>query len=65
MQGKAVLWIPGMDHAGIATQAVVERELLSRLQRTTSAPGTTPVANPRLTLGRQAFLEKVWSWKYK
>ncbi|THD27799.1 Valyl-tRNA synthetase [Fasciola hepatica] len=65
MQGGAVLWIPGLDHAGIATQAVVERELLNRSQRTMSAPGTTPVANPRLTLGRQAFVEKVWKWKDK
>ncbi|VDP79069.1 unnamed protein product [Echinostoma caproni] len=54
-----------MDHAGIATQAVVERELRKQSQRTASAPGTTPEANPRLMLGRHEFVEKVWKWKNK
>jgi valyl-tRNA synthetase len=50
MQGKNVLWLPGTDHAGIATQTVVEREL----QR----EGKT-----RHDLGREAFLSRVWAWK--
>ena len=52
MQGKQVCWIPGMDHAGIATQIVVERQL--------AAQNIT-----RQDLGREAFLEKVWQWKEK
>jgi valyl-tRNA synthetase len=51
MRGKDVLWQPGMDHAGIATQMVVERQM---------AEAQEP---DRRTLGRQKFLEKVWSWK--
>jgi valyl-tRNA synthetase len=50
MQGYAVLWQPGTDHAGIATQMVVERSL--------AAEGLT-----RQSLGRDAFLERVWAWK--
>jgi valyl-tRNA synthetase len=50
MQGFAALWLPGTDHAGIATQAVVEREL--------AAEGIT-----RDELGREGFIEKVWEWK--
>ena len=50
MLGDAVLWVPGMDHAGIATQNVVEREL--------AAEGLT-----RHEVGREAFLETVWAWK--
>ncbi|MFI7674229.1 valine--tRNA ligase [Actinophytocola sp. NPDC049390] len=50
MQGYATLWQPGMDHAGIATQNVVEREL--------SREGKT-----RHDLGREAFVERVWEWK--
>ncbi|MFC4858275.1 valine--tRNA ligase [Actinophytocola glycyrrhizae] len=50
MQGYATLWQPGMDHAGIATQNVVEREL-SREGRT------------RHDLGREAFIDRVWEWK--
>ena len=52
MQGLDVLWQPGTDHAGIATQMVVEREL----------------AKSNLTrhgLGREKFVEKVWEWKEK
>lgn len=49
-QGKNVLWIPGMDHAGIATQNVVERQLKEE--------GLT-----RDDLGREKFIERVWSWK--
>ncbi|MBZ0164283.1 MAG: valine--tRNA ligase [Notoacmeibacter sp.] len=51
MRGKNVLWQPGMDHAGIATQMVVERQLLERQE-----PG-------RLDMGREAFVERVWKWK--
>jgi valyl-tRNA synthetase len=50
MQGYDALWLPGMDHAGIATQNVVEREL-----------GTQGMS--RHDLGRDAFVEKVWEWK--
>jgi valyl-tRNA synthetase len=50
MQGRNTLWMPGMDHAGIATQNVVERHLL--------AEGTS-----REALGREAFIKRVWEWK--
>jgi valyl-tRNA synthetase len=50
MLGKNAVWIPGMDHAGIATQMVVEKQL--------TAEGLT-----RHDLGRDAFLERVWAWK--
>jgi valyl-tRNA synthetase len=50
MQGFEVLWLPGMDHAGIATQNVVERQL--------AAQGLS-----RHDLGREKFVEKVWQWK--
>jgi valyl-tRNA synthetase len=51
MRGKDVLWQPGMDHAGIATQMVVERQLMERQE-----PG-------RHQLGRAMFIERVWTWK--
>ncbi|MEQ8444952.1 MAG: valine--tRNA ligase [Pelagibacterium sp.] len=51
MRGKNVLWQPGTDHAGIATQMVVERRMMERQE-----PG-------RREIGREAFLEKVWEWK--
>ena len=51
MRGDAVLWLPGVDHAGIATQMVVERQL--------AAEGNIS----RREMGREAFLERVWSWK--
>ena len=51
MRGKNVLWQPGMDHAGIATQMVVERQLRDRQE-----PG-------RRDMGREAFVERVWQWK--
>ncbi|MCP3977476.1 MAG: valine--tRNA ligase [bacterium] len=50
MQGYQALWLPGMDHAGIATQNVVERELAKE--------GMT-----RHDLGREKFIEQVWAWK--
>ena len=52
MQGYNTLWIPGVDHAGIATQIKVEEELRK--------DGLT-----RYDLGREKFLEKVWDWKHK
>ncbi|MHC2105011.1 valine--tRNA ligase [Methylobacterium sp. CM6246] len=51
MRGKDVLWQPGTDHAGIATQMVVERRMMERQE-----PG-------RREIGRAAFVEKVWAWK--
>ena len=51
MRGRDVLWQPGTDHAGIATQMVVERQL---------AEASEP---SRRDMGRQAFLERVWQWK--
>jgi valyl-tRNA synthetase len=50
MKGFEALWLPGMDHAGIATQNVVEKQL--------AAAGKS-----RHDLGRDAFIEKVWQWK--
>jgi valyl-tRNA synthetase len=51
MRGSAVLWVPGVDHAGIATQMVVERQL--------AAEGDIG----RRDMGRDAFVERVWAWK--
>ncbi|OGQ14123.1 MAG: valine--tRNA ligase [Deltaproteobacteria bacterium RBG_16_71_12] len=53
MRGEAALWLPGVDHAGIATQTVVERELKRHEGKT------------RHDLGRASFLERVWQWKEK
>src|SRR6201996_5839201 len=50
MRGKDVLWQPGTDHAGIATQLIVERQLAARQMS-------------RIGLGREKFLEEVWKWK--
>jgi valyl-tRNA synthetase len=50
MQGFEVLWLPGMDHAGIATQNVVEKQLAAASQS-------------RHDLGREEFVKKVWEWK--
>jgi valyl-tRNA synthetase len=51
MQGYATLWMPGTDHAGIATQAVVERRLKEEENRT------------RHDLGREQLVERIWQWK--
>jgi valyl-tRNA synthetase len=51
MRGKDVLWQPGTDHAGIATQMVVERQLMERQEP------------DRHQIGRAKFIEKVWAWK--
>jgi len=50
MKGFEALWLPGMDHAGIATQNVVEKQLAAQ-------------GKSRHDLGREAFIEKVWQWK--
>src|SRR5262249_47183220 len=51
MRGRDVLWQPGTDHAGIATQLVVERQMMERQEP------------DRRTIGRERFLQKVWAWK--
>jgi valyl-tRNA synthetase len=51
MRGNDVLWQPGTDHAGIATQSVVERQLMERQEP------------DRRAMGREAFIQRVWSWK--
>lgn len=51
MRGKDVLWQPGTDHAGIATQMVVERQLMERQQP------------DRHALGREAFIQRIWEWR--
>ena len=53
MQGHEALWLPGTDHAGIATQNVVERELKQKEKKN------------RHDIGREAFVKKVWEWKEK
>ncbi len=53
MQGRNAMWMPGTDHAGIATQMLVERDLQAREGKS------------RHDIGREAFLEKVWEWKEK
>jgi valyl-tRNA synthetase len=51
MRGRDVLWQPGTDHAGIATQMVVQRQMMERQEP------------DRRTIGREKFIEKVWAWK--
>ncbi|GFS27181.1 valine--tRNA ligase [Elysia marginata] len=51
MKGRAALWVPGCDHAGIATQVVVEKKLWREEKKT------------RHDLGREAFVQKIWQWK--
>jgi valyl-tRNA synthetase len=51
MRGKNVVWQPGMDHAGIATQMVVERQLMERQEPN------------RHVMGREKFIERIWQWK--
>ncbi|HSG04761.1 MAG TPA: valine--tRNA ligase, partial [Nitrospiria bacterium] len=50
MEGFSALWVPGTDHAGIATQNVVERQLMAE-------------KTDRETLGREAFVQRVWKWR--
>ena len=54
LEGKEVLWLPGTDHAGIATQARVEKEL-----------GKENPPRTRYDVGREAFVDMVWEWKNK
>ncbi|HUV32110.1 MAG TPA: class I tRNA ligase family protein, partial [Devosiaceae bacterium] len=51
MRGKNVLWQPGTDHAGIATQMIVERQLMENQEPS------------RREMDREAFIERVWQWK--
>ena len=51
MKGESVVWVPGTDHAGIATQVVVEKTLWAEKQQT------------RHQLGRDQFVKEVWKWK--
>lgn len=51
MNGKITLWNPGCDHAGIATQVVVEKKLWREENKT------------RHDIGRKKFIEKIWDWK--
>jgi len=51
MRGRDALWLPGTDHAGIATQAVVEKKIFAEEGKT------------RQELGREAFVERIWDWK--
>ncbi|PLB34360.1 valine--tRNA ligase [Aspergillus candidus] len=53
MRGKTTLWLPGMDHAGISTQSVVEKMLWKKEQKT------------RHDLGRKEFTDRVWAWKHE
>ncbi len=53
MRGKDVLWQPGIDHAGIATQMVVERQLMEHQEP------------DRRAMGREAFVKRIWEWKEK
>jgi valyl-tRNA synthetase len=58
MSGFNAMWLPGTDHAGIATQTVVEKQL----KKESAGTGTTTT---RHTLGREKFVEKVWEWKHE
>jgi len=51
MKGYQTLWLPGVDHAGIATQSVVEKQIWKKEKKT------------RHDYGREAFVKKVWDWK--
>ncbi|KAG0221433.1 tRNA synthetases class I-domain-containing protein [Mortierella sp. GBAus27b] len=52
MRGEDVSWIPGMDHAGISTQTVVEKKLMREKKQT------------RHDIGREAFIQQIWDWKH-
>ena len=53
MSGREALWLPGLDHAGIATQVVVEKQIMKQSKQT------------RHDLGREEFIKRVWEWKEK
>ncbi|KAM7541818.1 hypothetical protein Aperf_G00000009420 [Anoplocephala perfoliata] len=57
MHGRDVVWIPGLDHAGLATEMVVERHLANRMK------GKASSTNMRHALGREAFIAEIWRWK--
>jgi valyl-tRNA synthetase len=59
MLGHKTLWLPGTDHAGIATQTVVEKQLLKEWEKDHSNPKT------RQDMGREKFLERVWEFKHE
>jgi valyl-tRNA synthetase len=73
MQGKDCLWLPGTDHAGIATQTMVEREVgkeslgltkaWTALSEKEKKAASTAGGKLRKAMGRAAFLERVWAWK--
>ncbi|MCB5255668.1 MAG: class I tRNA ligase family protein, partial [Candidatus Cloacimonetes bacterium] len=52
MQGRPTLWLPGVDHAGIATQNMVEKDLAKE-------------GKSRHEIGREALLERIWAWKHE
>lgn len=53
MKGRTTLWSPGCDHAGIATQVVVEKKLWKEEKKS------------RHDIGREEFIKKIWQWKYE
>lgn len=57
MRGKDVSWIPGLDHAGLAAEMVVERHLANLEKNKENS------VNLRRTLGREAFIKEIWKWK--
>ena len=61
MRGRDALWQPGMDHAGIATQMVVERQLAE--QGIELNHGRPPAEENRTLIEREEFIDKVWAWK--
>ncbi len=69
MQGRKVLWLPGTDHASIATQMVVEREIGRELKSDLEPGKQTEIVwrregqKARVAMGREKFLERCWKWK--
>jgi len=65
MRGRPTLWLPGTDHAGIATQTVVEKALAAAAAQEGGGGGAQKKngAQLRKEMGRDAFVERVWSWK--
>ena len=53
MKGIETVWMPGCDHAGIATQVVVEKQLMKNQKKS------------RYDVGREDFLKEVWKWKHE
>lgn len=66
MQGNTICWVPGMDHAGIGTQMVVERDLMQKhTNEMKSSKHFDYNYNVRSVFGREKFLQEVWNWKHK